>query len=93
MPWPASLADPSVRRADAPERVCDLAAARLADCIAGVPAYHAMRRDSGERLAAIRPFMATHGGNVELVAVKPPDTVEIRLLGSCHGCPASNQTL
>ena len=44
-------------------------------------------------LDEVRPFMATHGGDVELVAVKPPDTVEIRLLGSCHGCPASSQTL
>ena len=23
----------------------------------------------------------------------PPDTVEVRLLGACHGCPASGQTL
>jgi len=44
-------------------------------------------------LDEVRPFMATHGGNVELVAVKPPDTVEIRLIGNCHGCPASSQTL
>lgn len=44
-------------------------------------------------LDEVRPYMATHGGNVELVAVKPPDTVEIRLVGSCHGCPASSQTL
>lgn len=44
-------------------------------------------------LDEVRPYMATHGGDVELVAVKPPDTVEIRLVGSCHGCPASSQTL
>ncbi len=44
-------------------------------------------------LDEVRPFMATHGGNVELVAVKPPDTVELRLIGSCHGCPSSSQTL
>ena len=41
----------------------------------------------------VRPFMAEHGGNVELVAIKPPDTIELRLIGSCHGCPASSQTL
>jgi hypothetical protein len=28
-----------------------------------------------------------------LVAIKPPDAVEIRLTGSCNGCPASGQTL
>ncbi len=44
-------------------------------------------------LDEVRPFMATHGGNVELVAVKPPDTVDIRLVGACHGCPASGQTM
>jgi nitrite reductase/ring-hydroxylating ferredoxin subunit/Fe-S cluster biogenesis protein NfuA len=44
-------------------------------------------------LDEVRPLMHTHGGDVELVAVKPPDTVEIRLIGSCHGCPASTQTL
>jgi len=44
-------------------------------------------------LNAVRPLMQGHGGDVELVAVKPPDTVEIRLVGSCHGCPASSQTL
>ena len=44
-------------------------------------------------LDEVRPFMATHGGDVELVSVKPPDTVEVRLIGACHGCPASSQTL
>lgn len=44
-------------------------------------------------LDEVRPSMAAHGGNVELVSVSPPDTVEIRLVGNCHGCPASSQTL
>lgn len=44
-------------------------------------------------LEEVRPFMQSHGGDVELVAVKAPDTVEIRLIGSCHGCPASTTTL
>jgi nitrite reductase/ring-hydroxylating ferredoxin subunit/Fe-S cluster biogenesis protein NfuA len=37
--------------------------------------------------------MAEHGGDVELVAVRPPDSVELRLVGACHGCPSSGQTL
>lgn len=41
----------------------------------------------------VRPLMHSHGGDIELVALKLPDTVEIRLIGSCHGCPASSQTL
>jgi Fe-S cluster biogenesis protein NfuA/nitrite reductase/ring-hydroxylating ferredoxin subunit len=44
-------------------------------------------------LEEVRPLLAGHGGDVELVAIKPPDTVELRLIGSCHGCPASGQTL
>ncbi len=66
--------------------------------IYGVLRFHGLVKESlqtriEKALDEVRPYMATHGGNVELVAVKPPDTVEIRLIGSCHGCPASSQTL
>jgi len=44
-------------------------------------------------LDEIRPAMQKHGGDVELVAIRMPDTVEVRLTGACHGCPASGQTL
>ena len=44
-------------------------------------------------LEEVRPFMREHGGDVELVALLPPDVVELRLVGSCHGCPSSSQTL
>jgi Fe-S cluster biogenesis protein NfuA/nitrite reductase/ring-hydroxylating ferredoxin subunit len=44
-------------------------------------------------LDEIRPAMQQHGGDVELVAIRMPDTVEIRLTGACHGCPSSGQTL
>ena len=44
-------------------------------------------------LDAVRPMLASHGGNVELVDLILPDTVEIRLLGACDGCPASSLTL
>ena len=43
-------------------------------------------------LASVRPMLASHGGDVELVSVRPP-TVEVRLLGACDGCPASAMTL
>lgn len=64
----------------------------------GVMRYHGLIKDPLQirieaALDEVRPFMREHGGDVELVAVKPPDTVEIRLVGSCHGCPASGQTL
>ena len=66
--------------------------------IYGVLLYHGLVKESlNSRLAKaldeVRPMLQGHGGDVELVAVKPPDTVEIRLVGSCHGCPSSGQTL
>lgn len=45
-----------------------------------------------QALASVRPMLASHGGDVELVAVKAPDTVEVRFLGACDGCPASTLT-
>jgi nitrite reductase/ring-hydroxylating ferredoxin subunit/Fe-S cluster biogenesis protein NfuA len=44
-------------------------------------------------LSEVRPMLAQHGGDVELVAVKFPDTVEVRLVGSCQSCPSSGETL
>jgi Fe-S cluster biogenesis protein NfuA/nitrite reductase/ring-hydroxylating ferredoxin subunit len=41
----------------------------------------------------VRPGLEGHGGNVELVELRPPDTVVLRLLGSCQGCPSSSLTL
>jgi nitrite reductase/ring-hydroxylating ferredoxin subunit/Fe-S cluster biogenesis protein NfuA len=41
-----------------------------------------------EALDTIRPMLASHGGDVELVAVEPP-AAEVRFLGACNGCPAS----
>lgn len=60
--------------------------------------FHGLvRAPLAERVEAalneVRPAMAEHGGDVELVAIRPPDTVELRLVGACHGCPASGQTL
>ena len=44
-------------------------------------------------LESVRPYLKSHDGNVELVEIIQPDTVIIRLLGSCDGCPASSLTL
>ena len=43
-------------------------------------------------LENIRPFLAGHGGNVELVSVEH-GVARLRLQGSCDGCPASASTL
>lgn len=46
-----------------------------------------------DALDSVRPYLKNHGGNVELVEIRQPDTVVIRLLGACDGCPASSLTL
>jgi len=46
-----------------------------------------------QALESVRPYLDSHGGNVELVEFTPPETVTIRLLGACDGCPASGLTL
>jgi Fe-S cluster biogenesis protein NfuA len=45
-------------------------------------------------LASVRPFLAQHGGDVELLGIDEDlGAVNLRLLGSCDGCPSSASTL
>jgi Fe-S cluster biogenesis protein NfuA/nitrite reductase/ring-hydroxylating ferredoxin subunit len=44
-------------------------------------------------LEEVRPGLKSHHGDVELVAIKPPDIVEIRLIGNCRNCPSATLTL
>lgn len=46
-----------------------------------------------QALDEVRPGLKSHNGDVELVAIKLPDTVEVRLIGTCSNCPASTLTL
>jgi Fe-S cluster biogenesis protein NfuA/nitrite reductase/ring-hydroxylating ferredoxin subunit len=43
-------------------------------------------------LDEVRPYLASHGGGVELVGVER-GTVRLRLEGHCNGCPSSTATL
>lgn len=43
-------------------------------------------------LDSVRPYLASHGGNVELLGVDD-GVVRLRLEGSCKGCPSSAATL
>lgn len=75
-----------------------LRAALSDEVVYAVLRFHGLVKASlGERiqtaLASVQGLMQSHGGGVELVAIRVPDTVEVRLLGACHGCPASSQTL
>ncbi len=45
-----------------------------------------------EALDSVRPYMESHGGDVELLGVEE-GIARIRLEGSCDGCPASSSTL
>lgn len=54
--------------------------------------------DLGARIATaldkVRPFLAGHGGDVELLDIDDRvGAVRLRLLGSCDGCPSSAITL
>ncbi|MCL2395880.1 MAG: NifU family protein [Acidimicrobiaceae bacterium] len=45
-------------------------------------------------LSSVRPLLATHGGDVELLDLdSTARAVRLRLLGSCDGCPSSSVTL
>lgn len=44
-------------------------------------------------LDEVRPGLQSHNGDVELVTIKLPDIVEVRLIGTCSNCPASTLTL
>jgi Fe-S cluster biogenesis protein NfuA/nitrite reductase/ring-hydroxylating ferredoxin subunit len=77
------------------------ALAAMKNAIADEVVYAVLRRHDivkaslNERVEAalegVRPMLATHGGDVELVKVKPP-SVEVRFIGACDGCPASALT-
>ena len=45
-----------------------------------------------EAVDSVRPFLASHGGGVEILSVED-GVARLRLQGSCNGCPASASTL
>jgi Fe-S cluster biogenesis protein NfuA/nitrite reductase/ring-hydroxylating ferredoxin subunit len=45
-----------------------------------------------EALEKVRPYLASHGGNVELLGIDD-GVVRLRLEGSCKSCPSSSMTL
>lgn len=66
------------------------------EVIYAVLRYHNLVKPSlderiGNALAGIRPMLAEHNGNVELVRLEPP-MVELRLTGACDHCPSSMLT-
>ena len=45
-----------------------------------------------DALESIRPFLNKDGGDIELIEVKQ-NTVFVRLLGNCSGCPVNFSTM
>jgi len=45
-----------------------------------------------EALEQVRPYLGSHGGDVELLGVEE-GVVRVRLVGTCNGCPSSTATL
>jgi Fe-S cluster biogenesis protein NfuA len=67
------------------------------DVVAGLLLLHGLHpQDLTTRvlqaLDQVRPYLRSHGGNVELVGVDG-GAVRLRLVGSCHGCPSSAATM
>jgi Fe-S cluster biogenesis protein NfuA/nitrite reductase/ring-hydroxylating ferredoxin subunit len=44
-------------------------------------------------LTGVRPYLGSHGGDVQLIGVTDDGVVRLRMLGSCDGCPSSSVTL
>ena len=46
-----------------------------------------------QALEKTRPYLRSHGGNVNLVGINDAGVVTLRLTGNCEGCPSSAATL
>ncbi|MEO7352499.1 MAG: NifU family protein [Marmoricola sp.] len=54
---------------------------------------HSLETRVEQALESVRPYLGSHGGDVELISVTEDGAVQLRLLGSCDGCPSSSVTL
>jgi len=52
----------------------------------------ALERRVSEALAEVRPYLESHGGDVELLGIEDA-VVRLQLRGACNGCPSSAVTL
>ena len=75
--------------------VDELARDDLVGCLLTLHGLHPLTLEARvmQALEKVRPYLASHGGGVELLAVTPDDRVHLRLQGTCHGCPSSRMTL
>jgi len=69
-----------------------VAGALLAAYDLGEGARESAEEAVGRAMAEIRPLAASHGGDIEVVRIDD-GVVELRMIGTCDGCPSSAATL
>ncbi len=52
-----------------------------------------LKRRVERTLDEIRPYLMSHGGDVNLLEVTPDNVARLQLVGACGGCPMSAMTL
>jgi len=77
------------------ELIDELAADELVGNLLLLHGLHPLPLESRVRAALekVRPYLVSHGGNVELLEISPDGIVRLSMQGSCHGCPSSAVTL
>jgi Fe-S cluster biogenesis protein NfuA len=68
------------------------------DLVASLLLVHGLHPDDvatrvKRALEGVRPYLGSHGGDVELLGISDEGVVRLRLLGSCDGCASSSATL
>jgi Fe-S cluster biogenesis protein NfuA len=81
--------------AQGPSLLDEVARDEVVGCLLLLHGLHPQDLETRIRLALdrVRPQLATHGGNVELVSLDEQGVLRLRLEGACHGCPSSAATL
>lgn len=54
---------------------------------------HDVHRRVSDALESVRPYLGSHGGDVELLDIDAAGVVHLRFAGSCKSCPSSSVTL
>ncbi len=54
---------------------------------------HDVHRRVSDALDRVRPYLGSHGGDVDLMGITDGDTVRLAFTGSCKSCPSSAVTL
>ena len=77
-----------------PEQARELAGDELVEHLLLLHGVHPVGVEARvrEALDGVRPYLGSHGGDVELVGVED-GVARIRMQGSCEGCPASAATV